>query len=119
MYSQGENFYFEIDGEEYDLHVLANFHIRSKEYLITEDFDGELHVFYYDEDEEDIVLLDDVDAMDIIEYWQNEYFDDDNIGDYDDDEYYEREDEDYGDRYDNEDYDENYENGYYDDEDYY
>lgn len=108
MYSQGETFYRDIDDEEYELHVVENFTLREREYIIAEDFNGDFHVFIYDEDEDDIVLLDEFDAADIIEYWEEEYLSGDNIGDYEDDEYYDREDEEYQERYDNDNYNEDY-----------
>ena len=109
MYSQGETFYYDIDDEEFELSVVENITMKDKEYIIAEDYDGELHVFVYDEDEEEIYLLEDSDAMEIIEYWQDEYMG----GDYEDDEYYDREDEEYSDKYDNEDYYEDDEEEYY------
>lgn len=113
MYLQGETFYHDIDGEEFELSVVENITMRDKEYIIAEDLDGELHVFVYDEDEEEIYPLEDSEAMEVIEYWQDEYMGGDDIGDYEDDEYYDREDEDYNDRYDNEDYYEDDEEDYY------
>lgn len=113
MYSQGETFYYNIDDEEFELNVIENISMRDREYIIAEDYDGELHVFEYDEDEEDIYLMEDSDAMEVIEYWQSEYLDGEDIGDYEDDEYYDREDEEYTDRYDNEDYYEDDEEDYY------
>ena len=88
MYSQGETFYYDIDDEEFELSVVENITMKDKEYIIAEDYDGELHVFVYDEDEEEIYLLEDSDAMEIIEYWQDEYMGGEDIGDYEDDEYY-------------------------------
>lgn len=57
MYSQGETFYHDIDDEEYELHVIENVVMGDKEYIIAEDFDGQIHVFLYNEDEEDIYLI--------------------------------------------------------------
>ena len=111
MYSQGETFYHDIDDEEYELHVIENVVIGDKEYIIAEDFDGQIHVFLYNEDEEDIYLMEDSDAMEVIEYWREEYLSGDDIGDYEEDEYYDRED-DYSEKFDNEDY-------YEDEEEYY
>ena len=73
MYSQGETFYHDIDDEEYELHVIENVVMGDKEYIIAEDFDGQIHVFLYNEDEEDIYLMEDSDAMEVIEYWREEY----------------------------------------------
>lgn len=103
MYSQGETFYHDIDDEEYELHVIENVVMGDKEYIIAEDFDGQIHVFLYDEEDEDIYLMEDSDAMEVIEYWREEYLSGDDIGDYEEDEYYDRED-DYSEKFDNEDY---------------
>ena len=111
MYSQGETFYHDIDDEEYELHVIENVVMGDKEYIIAEDFDGQIHVFLYNEDEEDIYLMEDSDAMEVIEYWREEYLSGDDIGDYEEDEYYDRED-DYSEKFDNVDY-------YEDEEEYY
>lgn len=111
MYSQGETFYHDIDDEEYELHVIENVIMGDKEYIIAEDFDGQIHVFLYEEEVEDIYLMEDSDAMEIIEYWREEYLSGDDIGDFEEDEYYDRED-DYSEKFDNEDY-------YEDEEEYY
>ncbi len=100
MYSQGETFYHDIDDEEYELHVIENVVMGDKEYIIAEDFDGQIHVFLYDEEEEDIYLMEESDAMEVIEYWREEYLSGDDIGDYEEDEYYDREDE-YSEKFDN------------------
>ena len=93
MYSQGETFYYDIEDEEYELSVLSTFLVGEQEYLITEDFDGTLHVFIYDEDEDDIFFFFDEDeAAQLIQDWKDEYLDGEDIGDYEDDEYYDRED---------------------------
>lgn len=113
MYSQGETFYHSVDDKEFELSVVENISMKDREYIIAEDYDGELRVFVYDEDEEEIYLLEDSDAMEIIEYWQDEYMSGKDIGDYEDDEYYDREDREYDDRYDNEDYYEEEEEDYY------
>ncbi len=116
MYTQGETFYYDINDEEYQLHVLENVTIGEQEYFITEDFNGKIHVFKYDEEEDDIeLILDKRDAQDVIEYWKDEYLvenDDGDISDFEDDEYYDREDrkidrdyyDDYDDNYDRDDY---------------
>ncbi len=93
MYSQGETFYYDIEDEEYELSVLSTFLVGEQEYLITEDFDGTLHVFIYDEDEDDVFLVEDEEeAAQLIQDWKEEYLDGEDIGDYEDDEYYDRED---------------------------
>lgn len=109
MYSQGESFYYNIDDEEFELTVLENLIIRDKEYLITEDFDGNNYVFLYDDDE--LEYIDDTSEVNsILDYWKDEYLNSENIGDWDEDEYYDREDS-----YDNSDL---YESDY-DEKDYY
>ena len=113
MYSQGETFYYDIDDEEYELHVLENVIMGDKEYIIAEDFDGDVHVFLYDEDEEELEILDDGDASEVIDYWKEEYLLGEDSGDYEEDEYYDREDEEYGDKFDNEDYYDGDEEDYY------
>ena len=116
MYVRGENFDFDINGEEHELNVLEIVTLGEAEYLITEDFDGNLFVFLSNENEEEVQLVDDKrEARDIIEYWKDEYLLAGSIGDYEEDEYYDREDRDIEDDYD--DYDDNYRD-YDDDDDY-
>ncbi|MBC2850528.1 hypothetical protein H5J22_03610 [Cetobacterium sp. 8H] len=112
MYSQGETFYHTFDDEEFELTVLENLIIRDKEYLITEDFDGTNHIFLYDEDEDDLQLIDDsIEVNNVLDFWKDQYLGADDIGDWDDDEYYDREDS-----YDKDDY---YDMDYDDEKDYY
>lgn len=100
MYTQGETFYYEINDEEYELEVLENVIIGDTEYLVTEDFDGKLYVFSYDEDEEEVVYVSNKrHANEVIEYWKDEYLISADIGDYDDDEYYDRSDIDIEEKY--------------------
>ena len=113
MYSQGETFYYDIDDEEFELSVVENITMKDKEYIIAEDYDGDVHVFLYDEDEEELEILDDGDASEVIDYWKEEYLLGEDIGDYEEDEYYDREDEEYGDKFDNEDYYDGDEEDYY------
>lgn len=116
MYSQGETFYYEIDDEEYELHVLENFIMRDKEYIISEDYDGMKQVFLYDEESDELIIIDDrSEASEIIDFWKEEYVGTDDIGDWDDDEYYDRED----DEYDNDEYYDDEYKEYDDEEDYY
>lgn len=93
MYSQGETFFHNIDDEEFELTVLENLIIRDKEYLITEDFDGLNHIFLFDEENDELQLIEDGgEISSILEFWKEEYLGQDDIGDWDDDEYYDRED---------------------------
>ena len=115
MYVQGENFDFDIDGEEHELNVLEIVTLGEADYLITEDFDGNLFVFLSDEENEDIQLIEDRrEARDIIQYWRDECLLAGNIADFEEDEYYDREDRDLEDDYD--DYDDNYRD--YEDDEY-
>lgn len=113
MYSQGETFYYDFDGDEYELNVLENFVLGNKEYIVAEDFDGEIYVFFYDEDEDTIEVIEDREERKmVIDYWNEEYVLDDDIGDFEDDEYYDREDS-----FSNEEYDREFDVD--DEEDYY
>lgn len=115
MYSQGEIFYYDFDGDEYELNVLENFILESKEYIIAEDFDGDVYVFYYDEDEDEINLVEsEQEEKYVINHWKEEYLLDNDINDFEDDEYYDREDELTDREFDREfDEDEDSENDYY------
>lgn len=117
MYSQGEMFYYTLEDEEkIKLTVLENLILDEKEYLITEDFDGNNYIFLYDEDEENIVLLEDVlEINSIIDFWKEEYLGCEDIGDWEESEYYDREDS-----YDRDDYYNDLDDdSYYDDKDFY
>lgn len=93
MYAVGETFYYEIQDEEYELNVIGDIILVGTEYLVTEDFEGDKWVFLFDEDEEELVLIDEDEALDIISYWEKEYFGGgSDIGDWDEDGYYDRED---------------------------
>lgn len=96
MYSQGETFYYEIDGDEYELTVVDTFITDGCEYIIAEDFDEKLHFFYYDEDEEEIYHVDDTyDEERILKEWASENYDGDMSSfDDDDDDYYDEHDDD-------------------------
>ncbi|MGL6120611.1 MAG: hypothetical protein ACRC0V_08915, partial [Fusobacteriaceae bacterium] len=84
MYTQGETFYFEVNEEDFELHVLENVTMGENEYLITEDFDGKIRVFKYDEQEEDIEFIEDKrEAQEIIEFWKDEYLISSDISDFD------------------------------------
>ncbi len=101
MYSQGETFYYEIEDEEYELCTLENFNLNNTEYVIAEDIDGTLFVFYCDEDQEELFLVDDdTEIESVLDYWREELLVSDDIEDFDNDSYYEKEDEIYSSRYD-------------------
>lgn len=93
MYSQGDTFNYDINGDEYELDVLGNFILDGDEYIIAEDFEGETYIFCYDEDEEEIVLVESKSQIKtVLKYWKDEYFSGEDISDFEEDEYYDRED---------------------------
>ena len=47
MYSIGENFYYEIDGENVEFNILGDMIIKGKEYLVVEDNEHVKSVFIY------------------------------------------------------------------------
>lgn len=110
MYSIGDYFDYEVEGEEIEFEVLATLTYDSDDYVITDNGEGTFHVFL-DNDDDDLSLVEDDDIVsDVLEYWKESLKEDSNIGDWEDDEYYEREDK-LGEResFDNEDYrDEDY-----------
>jgi DNA-directed RNA polymerase subunit delta len=89
MYSVGENFYFEIDGEEYEYSVIGDMITRGKEYLVAENEENEKVVFLYDDMEEVVILVDSEEEQEaLIELWENEFYGTSGeVGFWDDDEY--------------------------------
>ena len=89
MYSIGENFFYELEGEKVEFSILGDMIIKGKEYLITEDADHNRFVFSYDDEEEEVKLLEDEEATEkLIETWETDFYgevEDDTI--WDDDEY--------------------------------
>lgn len=91
MYSPGEFFYYKDLGTEVE--VLFNLNYDNEEYLIAETEDGDRYVFLLNEEDEEVELVEDEDlAYEITEYWEEEYLDKADIGDWEEDEYYDRED---------------------------
>ncbi len=96
MYSIGENFFYELDGEEVEFSILGDMIIKGKEYLVTEDEDHNRFVFLYDDEDEVVVLLENEEQADkLIETWETDFYgetedetlwDDDEYDDYDDSE---------------------------------
>ena len=88
MYSIGENFFYELEGEKVEFSILGDMIIKGKEYLITEDADHNRFVFSYDDEEEEVKLLEDEEATEkLIETWETDFYgevEDDTI--WDDDE---------------------------------
>lgn len=103
MYSVGENFYYEIDDEEYEYYVIGDMIIKGKEYLVAEDEDHNKKVFIYDDIAEEIQMIDGEEEQDeLLEMLENEFYgtseeigiwaDDEFNSDYDDEEEVENED---------------------------
>jgi len=93
MYSQGESFFYEINDDEVEFNVLANIEYEDKEYIIAENLEGDTFIFFYDDTEENIELVEfDVEASEIISYWKDEFDEDDSPVDLGDEDYYDRED---------------------------
>jgi len=95
MYAIGETFSHDLDDDNnVTLESIGDIMLGEKEYIIAETLDGDRHVFLYEEDEEDVKLIDDEDdTQEIIEAWESEYFGGgSSIGDWDGDSYYDRED---------------------------
>lgn len=119
MYSIGENFYYEIDGENVEFNILGDMIIKGKEYLVVEDNEHVKSVFIYDDEEESVTLLEDEAATDsLIETWETDFYGestDDTL--WDDEEY-----DDLGDDEDEDDYmiydDVEYDDEYSEDDDY-
>ena len=75
MYSAGEEFEKVINGDEEYFTCLANINVDEKEYLICENESGIKKVFFYDTNEEDLVLLEEDEEDEILEIWEEEYYD--------------------------------------------
>lgn len=91
MFSLGEYFYCNDLQEE--LEVLFTLTYENVDYVIAENEEGDKYVFVSDEDEDEVNLVEDEELTDeILGYWEEEYLDKADIGDWDDDTYYDRED---------------------------
>lgn len=75
MYSMGETFYYDMEDEEKEYHVVGDVVIRGKEYIIGEDDMNCYYVFWYDDMNEELTYIDDADeAEKLIDEWQEEYY---------------------------------------------
>lgn len=74
MYSVGEVFTYEIEDNEESFTAVGDIIIKGKEYIIAEDEDNMKYVFRYDEEEEQIEIIDEEEADLYLEYWQQEYY---------------------------------------------
>lgn len=74
MYSVGEEFEKLIEDDLEYFTCIANFNVGDKEYLICENENGVKRVFNYDTIEEDIILLEEDEADEILEVWEEEYY---------------------------------------------
>ena len=78
MYSVGEEFEKMIDDDMEYFTCLANITIKEKEYLVCENEAGVKRVFWYDTNEEDLVVLDEDEEDEILEIWEEDYYGTDN-----------------------------------------
>jgi len=75
MYSVGENFYYEIDDEEYEYFVIGDMIIKGKEYIVAENEEHEKVVFLYDDLEETVSKVEEEDEQEeLLEFWENEFY---------------------------------------------
>lgn len=90
MYSYGEEFTYNIDGNLEYFTALSTVKIKENEYIIAEDGYGEKKVFRFDEDEEEIILIDDEDYELILEVYERQIHDEEpDFGEIDDEYEYE------------------------------
>ena len=74
MYSVGEEFEKLIDDDIEYFTCLANITVKEKEYLICENEAGVKRVFWYDTNEEDLVILAEDEEDEVLEIWEEEYY---------------------------------------------
>ncbi|RRD38761.1 hypothetical protein EII29_10050 [Leptotrichia sp. OH3620_COT-345] len=74
MYSVGEEFEKMMDDDIEYFTCLANISVKEKEYLICENEAGVKRVFWYDTNEEDLVLLEEDEEDEILEVWEEDYY---------------------------------------------
>ena len=94
MYSVGEEFERLVEEDLEYLTCISNVTIGDKEYLICENENGTKRLFYYDAVEEDLELLEEEEADEVLEVWEEEYYGSDkeymywneDFGEYDKDE---------------------------------
>ena len=93
MYAEGDSFDFNLDNEEEDFTVIGNINYDDQDYIIAQNEDEDLFVFSYDKEEDELLLVDDEDDIqDIIEYWQEEYGKDPSMATYVNEDYYDSQD---------------------------
>ena len=74
MYSVGEEFERLVEDDLEYLTCIANVNIGDKEYLICENESGTKRVFYYDTIEEELELVEEDEADEVLEVWEEEYY---------------------------------------------
>lgn len=74
MYSVGEEFERLVEEDLEYLTCISNVTIGDKEYLICENENGTKRLFYYDTLEEDLELLEEEEADEVLEVWEEEYY---------------------------------------------
>ena len=74
MYSVGEEFERLVEEDLEYLTCISNVTIGDKEYLICENENGTKRLFYYDTVEENLELLEEEEADEVLEVWEEEYY---------------------------------------------
>lgn len=75
MYLTGETFSYEINDDEKEFTVIGDAMIKGKEYIIAENEDNKKVAFLYDDDTEELMLVEDRKHSEmIVKYWQEEYY---------------------------------------------
>ncbi|MGF6907372.1 hypothetical protein [Fusobacterium sp. PH5-44] len=94
MYSRGEVFYYKVDEKEVEFTALDNIEYEDNNYIIAENLDGDFFVFSYDENEEEVALIEDEgEIFELLTYWKEECCENESLlDDIDDEDYYDRED---------------------------
>lgn len=94
MYSRGESFYYQVDGEEVEFTSLDNIEYEENGYIIAENLEGDFFVFSYDENEEELNLIEDEgEIFELLTYWKEECCEEESmLNDIDDEDYYDKED---------------------------
>ena len=77
MYSAGEEFEKTINDDLEYFTCLANITVDDREYLICENESGVKKVFFYDSNEEDLILMEEDEEDEVLEVWEEEYYNED------------------------------------------
>ncbi len=74
MYSVGEEFEIILDDTPEYFTCLANIIIRGKEYIISENEEGDKRAFLFDANEDEIIIMDEEEEEEILLVWEEEYY---------------------------------------------